>query len=195
MLRNLILIVLLIISSDTLTAQFVGLPKSPAYGFEINTFFLEKEYVVKSSKTDIIISKYRNMEMTFENIAFAIRELEIRYPVECFKQSVKESGLDYSGMMYASVLSLRYNNLFGMKKSKKRKTHATGTYKSYAKFEHWIYSIMDYKLWQDAAPPKSKENFSQYMSRRKYANDSKSYGKKVKAIKLPTPIQKILEGK
>jgi len=147
------------------------------------------KYDTLKNDIDSIISKYEGKELIFVNVANAIVDLKINEPINVLKQSIKESGINKNRDSYTSRLAVKYNNLFGMRKAKCRKTYALKEeYKGYATFGHWIYSLMDYKIWQDIKPFKNGESFPNYMYRRKYAIDAKNYGKKVLAIKLPTNV-------
>ena len=61
---------------------------------------------------------YRDTPLTPENVKMAIYDLNIQYPESSFKLSMNESG------NCESKLAKKYNNLFGMKKPKKRITLA-----------------------------------------------------------------------
>ncbi len=140
-----------------------------------------------------IISEYIDKDATFMNISNAIIDLGIKYPDFVFKQTIKESGMSRDKSTYTSILAVRYNNLFGMKKARSRETTALdNTYNGYATYEHWIYSIIDYKLWQDMVKVKKNETYSSYLGRRKYAQDTKKYGKNVSRIELEDDILNIL---
>lgn len=138
-----------------------------------------------------IINKYKESELTFENVSRAILELQIDNPVEVFKQTIKESGW-VGKKAYKSLLATKYNNLFGMRKAARRITTAQDkTFKGYAIYGHWIYSIVDYKYWQDSKPRRKMESHNNYLIRRGYARNTKGYVK-VK-IRLPERIDTILK--
>jgi len=80
-------------------------------------------------------------------------------------------------------LSSRYcrerNNLFGMKKPRKRQTTAIGRDKSMAVYSHFSESIRDYAYWQDLFYKGG--DYYQFLKRHGYATDKK-YVEKLKLI-------------
>lgn len=143
---------------------------------------------------DSIINKYKGIELSLSNVSNAIIDMEIEYPELVLRQSIKESGINRTRTSYTSKLAIKCNNLFGMRKARSRVTYAQKkTYVGYARFEHWIYSIADYKLWQQSNPIKTNETFANYLHRRKYAENSKVYGKNLAKMKIPSDIQLIFD--
>ncbi|HPI82881.1 MAG TPA: glucosaminidase domain-containing protein [Candidatus Paceibacterota bacterium] len=67
----------------------------------------------------------------------------ILYPDVVLLQSQLETGF------YTSDIFNNGKNLFGMKFPKYRPTVASGTYSGHAQYNHWIDSVIDYKIWQD----------------------------------------------
>jgi len=99
--------------------------------FIILSFFLFKN--VRSSD-----------DITYLSLWNALQETNILYPEVVFAQAVLESG------HFKSSVFKNHKNLFGMKYPSKRETFAFGKSKSgYAKFEDWMQSILDYKIWQE----------------------------------------------
>jgi uncharacterized FlgJ-related protein len=110
-----------------------------------------------------VIAKYENTELTKENFKSAIKEMNIKYYDNVYIQGILESG------HFKSKLASNGNNLFGMRKPGSRNTFAEEKkIYGYAKFKSWIYSVADYKLWQDNKPPKLNESYIQYLKRRNY---------------------------
>ncbi len=85
----------------------------------------------------------RNKPFSEELLKKVIEYERITTPDVVLFQSFLETGF------YTSDIFLNGNNLFGMKYPKLRKTTAIGEYKGHAKYQHWIDSVIDYKLWQD----------------------------------------------
>ena len=140
-----------------------------------------------------VVDKFGKLPLTTENVAKAIVELEIRFPKYVFSQSVKESGYNSDKTGYKSRLALDGNNLFGMRRAKKRKTFALKEECfGYAKYSHWIFSIIDYKLWEDCVELKKNESFKQYLTRRHYVHNTTEYIKSLNAYKIPENILSIL---
>jgi len=82
--------------------------------------------------------------LTKENVWNVINELDIKFPEIVFAQAMLESG------ELKSKLTRKNNNIFGMKVPKKRATTALNkNQESYARYEHWMHSIEDYKLYQE----------------------------------------------
>ncbi len=139
------------------------------------------------------INKWKSEPLTTSNVAQAIIDLQIENPVIVFKQTIKESGWKNFKTEYKSKLALIGNNLFGMRKARKRMTTALDKqYCGYATYSHWIYSVLDYKYWQDSKPKKKHESYKKYLVRRGYARNTKGYVKNFKQYKLPENIAEIL---
>jgi UDP-N-acetylglucosamine pyrophosphorylase len=85
----------------------------------------------------------RNEPFSADLLKKVIEYEKITTPDVVIFQSQLETGF------YTSDVFLNGNNLFGMKYPKLRKTVASGEYQGHAKYEHWIDSVIDYKLWQD----------------------------------------------
>jgi hypothetical protein len=75
---------------------------------------------------------------------------------------------------YTSKVFVEGANLFGMKLAKKRITTASGEHRNHAKYNSWIESVDDYKLWQEMVMTKvsSKKEYLEYISRN-YAQNPK----------------------
>jgi uncharacterized FlgJ-related protein len=115
-------------------------------------------------------------EFTEDKLYTFIESLNIRFPHIVMAQAVIETGSFTSKMFKA------HNNLFGMKCPKSRPTTNVGKGGSYAKFENWKQSVIDYALFQAAYMSKirTEADYFSYISRN-YAQDS-TYIEKVKKI-------------
>lgn len=128
-----------------------------------------------------IIERWQGQPLTQENVALAIIDAGIQHPEIVFRQAMLESGWLRSG------LATEGNNLFGMRRSLRRPCYAMQqSYRGYARFKHWIYSICDYKLWQGCAAIKG--DYYQYLLKRGYAAN-KNYTKHLKSLQLPAVIR------
>jgi len=102
---------------------------------------------------------YRDTPLTPENVKMAIYDLNIQYPESSFELSMNESG------SCESKLAKKYNNLFGMKKPKKRITLAIDKIKNnYAIYDCWLSSVIDYKIWQ--GPKRITGDYTKYLRKR-----------------------------
>lgn len=150
-------------------------------------------YLSFAQNYDIVVNQFEGLPQTTENVAKAIKMLNIQYPEYAFRQTIKESGWTNDKLYYCSQLAKKGNNLFGMRKPKNRQTYALkATYAGYAQFSHWIYSIIDYKEWQKCVEMLPNEDYKSYLIRRHYAKDTKGYVKKLMTYKLPKNIYDIL---
>lgn len=110
-----------------------------------------------------VIAKYEGSELTNDNLKSALIKMHIKHPNEVFNQCVIESG------HFKSKLAIYGHNLFGMRKSSKRLSFALRKKKyGYAQYKSWIYSVADYKLWQNMVQMKKNETYKQYCKRRHY---------------------------
>lgn len=140
-----------------------------------------------------VINYWKAQPLSPENVARAILDMQIENPVNAFKQTIKESGWKNGKTEYKSKLATIGNNIFGMRKAKQRLTTALNkTYFGHATYSHWIYSVLDYKYWQDFKPKKKNESYKKYLSRRKY-NANKHYVDGLGYIKLTKTLIKIFE--
>jgi len=84
-------------------------------------------------------------EISKENLWKVINEMDIQHPKIVFAQALLETG------NFTSYVFKTNNNLFGMKMPGKRPTVAKKPKKKggYARYDSWIQSVEDYKLFQD----------------------------------------------
>lgn len=83
---------------------------------------------------------------------------ELEFTPQLFVKKVKESGITYPDVAIAQSLwetgyfksdvFLNNNNLFGMRHPKVRTTTSIGKSLNHAKYNNWLDSIADYKLWE-----------------------------------------------
>jgi uncharacterized FlgJ-related protein len=83
---------------------------------------------------------------------------ELEFTPQLFVKKVKESGITYPDVAIAQSLwetgyfksdvFLNNNNLFGMRHPGKRETTSIGKSLNHAKYNNWLDSIADYKLWE-----------------------------------------------
>ena len=70
-------------------------------------------------------------------------ELYVKYPKIALAQSKLETGY------FTSDIWKENKNLFGMKHPKIRPTYSMGEARKSAVYNHWLYSVKDYRLMQD----------------------------------------------
>lgn len=111
-----------------------------------------------------------------DSLAYAkIKDLGIQHPHIVLAQMKLESG------NYKSALAKNNNNYFGMRHPAQRLTVSMGSKNGYAKYRSWVFSVLDYALWQRCyAYNLTEEEYLTKLSR-VYAED-KSYASKVKNI-------------
>lgn len=81
-------------------------------------------------------------EFTPELFVKKVKEAGITYPDVAIAQSLWETGHFKKGVF------LKNNNLFGMKHPGRRKTTSIGKANNHAKYNNWLDSVTDYKLWE-----------------------------------------------
>ena len=118
--------------------------------------------------TDTIFIPAERSELTKENLDYFASEMGIKNWYWVRNQIVVETGFTSNFCIYA-------HNLFGMKFPGQCETTAIGKIAGYSKYKHWIYSLYDYKLWQDRMmklrPLKKRESYPQWLKRIGYAED------------------------
>lgn len=111
-----------------------------------------------------------SLPLTTQNVRYILEKCKVQFVDEVLKQSIHESG------NFKSKLAVKGNNIFGMRKAKSRENFALkNKYCGYATYEHWVYSVADYKLWQ--GNKKIKGKYSKYLQSRQYATDVKYFKK------------------
>lgn len=113
----------------------------------------------------IELQQNEKLPLTPQNVFVVIKDLNIKYPEFVFAQAILESG------EFKSKITKSNNNLFGMRRSKTRKSTSIGINKGYATYDCWYNSVVDYKLWQDKNPPSNNIDYSVYLKKRKYCTN------------------------
>lgn len=127
--------------------------------------------------TEIFIQPERSA-LTKDNLDYFASELGIRYWYIVRQQIIIETGLTSESCKVG-------HNLFGMKLPGQRETTAIGEYLGHARYKHWVYSLYDYKLWQDVMlnklPINKNESYYDWLIKIKYA-ENPSYKELLKTI-------------
>lgn len=131
--------------------------------------FIEKKKEIRNGlivNTDTIFIPAERSQLTKDNLDYFASEMDIKYWYNVRKQIIIESG-------FSSDLLRDGNNLFGMKYPGQRETTAIGEIYGHAKYSHWVYSLYDYKIWQELKlklnPLKKGESYGQWLKRINYA--------------------------
>lgn len=106
-----------------------------------------------------------NTDLNIDNVYEKIIELEIKEPLIVLAQSILETQ-----WYECERCSLQLNNIFGM----------GWTGKTYTKYDHWIESVYDYKIWQELNYD-NEQDYYIFLIDINYATDS-SYTIKLKQI-------------
>ena len=85
---------------------------------------------------------YKNTKVSDEAAIGVMVEFCVQHPYIVLAQMKIESG------NYKSNLAIGKNNYFGMRQPSSRITVSLGSKNGYAKYRSWVYSILDYALWQ-----------------------------------------------
>jgi hypothetical protein len=121
------------------------------------------------------LENYRNIDVN-DSTAFGVMlEFEIQHPHIVLAQMKIESG------NYGSRIARNNNNYFGMRQPSSRLTVSLGSRNGYARYRSWVYSVLDYALWQRQYAWNLTEE--QYLAKlgRTYAEDP-NYVSKVKKL-------------
>lgn len=123
------------------------------------------------------------MEFTPAKLWQKLLEYNIEHPEIVYRQAVHETA-DFKSRVFREG-----NNLFGMKYPNKRETTAVGVHRKHAKYQSWIDSVIDMKLWQDYHKRfyKKYPTYYKFLEAR-YAED-RLYVQKLKRVKFTIPIQ------
>lgn len=134
-----------------------------------NIVYVEPKKEVRDGliiNTDTIFIPAERAALSKDNLDYFASEMGIKHWYYIRKQIILESG-------FSSDLLINGHNLFGMKFPGQRETTAIGEIYGHAKFKHWVYSLYDYKLWQDlrmkSIPMKKGESYPQWLKRVGYA--------------------------
>ena len=136
-----------------------------------------KDRLIFTLKKQIFEKTIYDKPFTPELLKEAIYFAEIKSPGIVYRQALLETG------GFKSDLFQQANNCFGMRLAKVRQTTATGTYKYHAKYKHWYYSVLDYRLLQDwyENAGHSLKDYYAFLKTIRYATD-KRYINKLKSI-------------
>lgn len=133
--------------------------------------------IVETKTNTIILPTIEERFSEAKLLAF-LQELNIKHYEIVFAQAVLETG------HFKSKSFTIGNNLFGMKKARKRATTAIGEYLGHARYKSWKESVIDYALYQSTylSKLKTKEQYFNYLTEN-YAED-KRYVELLKKIIL-----------
>jgi len=154
--------------------------------YQINLLeYTSKQNLEREIEKYVFMSRLDTMEFSVKNLYKTLVYLEIKQPEYLIRQSWVETG------GYTSELFLDYNNLFGMKNPKTRKTTSIGPTKiggvrNYANYVHWSQSIEDMKLFQEFYEGKGWDldnDYDKFLTELPYAIDKK-YVKTVNLINV-----------
>lgn len=109
----------------------------------------------------IVNGKMPELSFTEDRMIEYANKIGIKYVDVMVAQSRIETG------WYSSKIFKEGSNLFGMKLPKRRATTASGEHRNHAKYDSWIKSVEDYKLWQEMVLQKvnSKKEYLDYISK------------------------------
>jgi len=139
----------------------------------------QKEYMdgMRINKETIFIPAERSV-FTKDNLDYFASEMDIKRWYDVRKQIIQETRFNSESCTIAF-------NLFGMKLPGQRETTAIGKLFGHAQYKHWVYSLYDYKLWQDLKlkqyPMRENEKYTDWLMRMGYAEDGQ-YPQKLNAI-------------
>lgn len=134
---------------------------------------------------DNLVKRWKDVKLTDSTLILLMKEIDIKSLDVVLKQAKLESG------HFKSKLFKQGNNIFGMRKPKRRNTTALDkTVQGYATYKSWVYSVIDYKLWQEKREVKG--NYYDYLKKRGYASNP-SYFKLLKGIKIKNNILKLID--
>lgn len=136
---------------------------------------IETEPITPITELLVDLENYGNIEVN-DSTAFGVMlEFEVQHPHIVLAQMKIESG------NYGSSIAKNNNNYFGMRQPLTRVTVSLGGRNGYARYRSWVYSILDYALWQRQYAWNLTEE--QYLAKldRTYAEDP-NYVSKVKKL-------------
>jgi hypothetical protein len=113
---------------------------------------------------------------TPQNLKSLLKDLNVRFPEIVYAQAQLESA------NFQSRIFIENNNMFGMKRARKRPTTNHGEQYGHAYFQSWEDCVLDYAFFQTTYMRniKTEEDYFSYLSMN-YAED-KQYVQKLKAI-------------
>jgi hypothetical protein len=99
-------------------------------------------YVQNWKRIPVVVYRDKPDMFTEDKLISYLKTLNIKYPEVVYAQALIESG------NFTSKKFKKDNNLFGMKKARSRVTLGVNSEGSYAKFNTWRESVIDYALYQ-----------------------------------------------
>lgn len=139
-----------------------------------NNATVNDELKIEMYRLPTIEESLRSQPFSVDNLKLALRHYSIQCPEVVLAQAILETG------NFTSVIFLEQNNLFGMKHPRLRDTVSCGSDRDHAMYDHWLDSVIDYKLWQDYRLPEV-ESYYAFLKDRGYAEDV-LYFRKLKEI-------------
>lgn len=120
------------------------------------------------NKDEIFIPAERSV-LNKDNLDYFASEFGIKYWYYVRKQIIAETGL-------TSDKCVRNHNLFGMTFPGQRETTAIREENGFSVYKHWVYSLYDYKLWQNirmaSIPINKGESYFDWLHRVGYGEGS-----------------------
>ncbi len=135
------------------------------------------EFITYYDMVQIRKEYIRTQDFNYELFYEYMELISIRNKNIVISQSILETN------WFSSDIFLENNNLFGMKEPRVRKTTAMGTNRGHAIYNHWTYSVDDYKYWyRYMTRNKEYKNYYNFLTAMGYAEDI-YYIPKLKTIK------------
>lgn len=126
--------------------------------YQSNEKIKSQELIIDELKTFVNNDTVNRLTLNQKNVLFWIKTFEIEHDTIVLKQSIQESGHQYS-----STRARQENSLFGFQNSDVRKK----------KYAHWIVSIYEYKRWQSKYYNNQKhKSYYDFLASHKYSEDS-----------------------
>jgi hypothetical protein len=150
-------------------------------GLALGMIFISSNPTSPQTIPDISPTSYTLSNSTLfsrENLIQNLRNMNFKFAHIVYAQAILETG------NFSSKTFLEGNNLFGMRRAKGRITTAVGNYGSYALYESWLDSLIDYGFYQSkylSRISNEKEYYEKLQS--SYASDSDYVIKLQKIVK------------
>jgi len=147
-------------NTNLIVFLFFGLLFVCAMSYNIGHNQGELECIEKENNN--VYSKDYFSEDSLKSFIYSIR---LEHPEIVLAQAKIETGFFKSNILKET------NNLFGMNNPKIRMTTSNGCYKNYATYKNWMFSVIDYALYQVSyAKGKTKEEYLIFLQKN-YAQD------------------------
>lgn len=143
----------------------------------------KKVVLEHNSPTSLIIAldSWGEKELNDENILAFMEFVGIEHSHIALAQMKLESG------HYKSKLAKENNNYFGMKHPSRRATTSLGSKNGFASYKNWVYSVLDYALWQ--------RTYASNLSEKEYLDSLSTYAEDKKYIAKVKKLAKNLENR